>query len=44
MFIYKEVIASKIGKTLVMQNIQMGIDSFEREVIIKGTDEVLNPY
>lgn len=39
MFIYKGGVASKIGKTLGMQDIQIGIDSFDREVIIKGSDE-----
>jgi hypothetical protein len=38
MFIYREGIASKIGKTLGMQDIQIGIDSFDSKVIIKGTD------
>ena len=39
MFIQKEGIASKIGKTLGMQDIQIGIDAFDREVIIIDTDE-----
>ena len=39
MTVYKEMGLSKIGKLLGTQDIQVGIDSFDREVMIKGSDE-----
>jgi hypothetical protein len=39
MFVYKEGVASKIGKALGMQDIKIGDDYFDKEVIIKGSDE-----
>lgn len=40
MHLYKEGFASKIGKKLGMQDIQVGVDSFDREVMVKGSDEL----
>ena len=39
MIIYKESYASKIGKAIGMQDIQIGTDFFGKEVIIKDSDE-----
>jgi len=39
MRLYKEGFGSKIGKKLGMQDIQVGIDSFDRDIMVKGSDE-----
>jgi len=39
MRIYKETMLSKAGKKLGMQDIQIGYEGFDKEVMIKGTDE-----
>jgi len=39
MRLYKEGFSSKIGKKLGMQDIEVGIDSFDNDIIIKGSDE-----
>jgi len=39
MFIFKEGTLSKIGKMFGLQDIQIDYDSFDKEVIIRGTDE-----
>ena len=39
MIIYKESYASKIGKAIGMQDIQIGTDFFDKDVIIKDSDE-----
>lgn len=39
MCLYKEGYAARMGKKLGMQDIQIGIDSFDRDIIIKGSDE-----
>jgi len=39
MCIYKESYISKIGKTLGMKDIEIGFDDFDRNVVLKGSDE-----
>lgn len=39
MRLYKEGFASRIGKKLGMQDIEVGIDSFDNNIMIKGSDE-----
>ena len=39
MFIFKEGALAKLGKVFGLQDIQVGYDSFDKEVIIRGSDE-----
>lgn len=39
MMVYKEGGLSRVGKFFGAQDIQVGIDSFDREMMIKGSDE-----
>ena len=39
MLIYKETFLSKVGKKLGMEDIEIGYDGFDKEVILKGSDE-----
>lgn len=39
MRLYKEYFASKIGKKLGTQDIEIGFDSFDNDIMVKGSDE-----
>jgi hypothetical protein len=40
MHLYKEGFASRIGKKFGTQDIEIGLDSFDKDIMIKGSDDV----